>query len=230
MPRAGIEPARPFRAKGFSYHYGFRHPFRFVVWTIPSPWNLIDSLGVSCLVSAPSSFQRLGSRLPSALPGKVSLNLRHSTSLLSESALNFCRLDIRITVGGCFCVELATKTGEKQKNNATLTKIMAWKADFVSRRQGHGPAPVIRMSKSSHKSLVSTIPPPRRLVGTAKIRNNSNAAKRRNRDAGRGEGSRSRPARRRRETSRPWWRPARRRGALRPDCRGACRWKACHAS
>ena len=25
MPRAGIEPARPFRAKGFSYHYGFRH-------------------------------------------------------------------------------------------------------------------------------------------------------------------------------------------------------------
>ena len=25
VPRAGIEPARPFRAKGFSYHYGFRH-------------------------------------------------------------------------------------------------------------------------------------------------------------------------------------------------------------
>ena len=45
------------------------------------------SLGVPCLVSAPSSFQRLGSRLPSALPVKVSLNLRHSTSLFSESAL-----------------------------------------------------------------------------------------------------------------------------------------------
>ena len=45
------------------------------------------SLGVSCLVSAPSSFQRLGSRLPSALPVMVSLNLRHSTSLFSESAL-----------------------------------------------------------------------------------------------------------------------------------------------
>ena len=44
-------------------------------------------LGVPCLVSAPSSFQRLGSRLPSALPAKVSLNLRHSTSLFSESAL-----------------------------------------------------------------------------------------------------------------------------------------------
>ena len=125
----------------------------------------LSPLGVPCLVSAPSSFQRLGSRLPSALPGKVSLNLRHSTSLFSESALNFCRLDIRITVGGCFCVELATKTGEKQKNNATLTKIMAWKAYFMSRRQGHGPAPVIRMSKSSHKSLVSTIPPPRQNVG-----------------------------------------------------------------
>ena len=25
VPRAGIEPARPFRAKGFSYHYGLRH-------------------------------------------------------------------------------------------------------------------------------------------------------------------------------------------------------------
>ena len=45
------------------------------------------SLGVPCLVSAPSSFQRLGSRLPSALSVKVSLNLRHSTSLFSESAL-----------------------------------------------------------------------------------------------------------------------------------------------
>ena len=39
VPRAGIEPARPFRAKGFSYHYGFRHQFLFVVWTIPSPWG-----------------------------------------------------------------------------------------------------------------------------------------------------------------------------------------------
>ena len=47
-------------------------------------------LGVPCLVSAPSSFQGLGSRLPSALPVKVSLNLRHSTSLFSESALKLC--------------------------------------------------------------------------------------------------------------------------------------------
>ena len=47
-------------------------------------------LGVSCLVSAPSSIGRLGSRLPSARPGKVSLNLRHSTSLLSERALKLC--------------------------------------------------------------------------------------------------------------------------------------------
>ena len=43
-----------------------------------------------CLVSAPSSSQRLGSRLPSAFSVKVSLNLRHSTSLFSESALKLC--------------------------------------------------------------------------------------------------------------------------------------------
>ena len=47
-------------------------------------------LGVPCLVSAPSFSQRLGSRLPSALPVMVSLNLRHSTSLFSESALKLC--------------------------------------------------------------------------------------------------------------------------------------------
>ena len=60
-------------------------PKMFVVWTIPSPW--VCPLGVPCLVSAPSSYWRLGSRLPSALSVKVSLNLRHSTSLFSESAL-----------------------------------------------------------------------------------------------------------------------------------------------
>ena len=47
----------------------------------------LKSLGVSCLVSAPSSRRRLGSRLPSALPVKASLTLRQSTSLLSERAL-----------------------------------------------------------------------------------------------------------------------------------------------
>ena len=93
MPRAGIEPARPFRAKGFSYHCGFHHQ---AGWAVPV-WGLdysftigLGPLGVSCLVSAPSSLGRLGSRLPSARPGKVSLNLRHSTSLLSESALKLC--------------------------------------------------------------------------------------------------------------------------------------------
>ena len=49
-----------------------------------------DPLGVSCLVSAPSSFKRLGSRLPSALSVKVSLNLRHSTLSLSGQALKLC--------------------------------------------------------------------------------------------------------------------------------------------
>ena len=99
VPRAGIEPARPFRAKGFSYHYGFRH--HFCLWSGPTmafatisvcgldySFTMGFPLGVPCLVSAPSSIQRLGSRLPSALSVKVSLNLRHSTSLFSESALN----------------------------------------------------------------------------------------------------------------------------------------------
>jgi len=31
VPRAGLEPARPFRAKGFSYHYGFRHMLTLIV-------------------------------------------------------------------------------------------------------------------------------------------------------------------------------------------------------
>ncbi len=92
VPRAGIEPARPFRAKGFSYCYGFRHRMRRQrLRSVCSPDYSFtvdpSSLGVSCLVSAPSSIGRLGSRLPSALPVKASLNLRHSTSLLSERAL-----------------------------------------------------------------------------------------------------------------------------------------------
>ena len=92
VPRAGIEPARPFRAKGFSYCYGFRHRMRRLrLRSVCSPDYSFamdaSSLGVSCLVSAPSSTGRLGSRLPSALSVKASLNLRHSTSLLSERAL-----------------------------------------------------------------------------------------------------------------------------------------------
>ena len=62
----------------------------------------LGSLGVSCLVSAPSSFRRLGSRLPSALPAMVSLNLRHSTSLFSGSALKFATLTSRSVSGADF--------------------------------------------------------------------------------------------------------------------------------
>ena len=60
----------------------------YAVCSLDYSFTVDFSLGVSCLVSAPSFFQRLGSRLPSALPVKASLNLRHSTSLLSERALN----------------------------------------------------------------------------------------------------------------------------------------------
>ena len=87
VPRTGLEPVQTLRSKGFSYHYGLRH--HLCLWSgLFLHREAISSLGVSCLVSAPSSFQRLGSRLPSALPVKVSLNLRHSTTLFSESALN----------------------------------------------------------------------------------------------------------------------------------------------
>ena len=88
VPRMRLELTRTLLPKGFSYHYGFRHhsvcglDYSFTIGMRP--------LGVPCLVSAPSSFQRLGSRLPSVLPVKVSLNLRHSTSLFSESALKLC--------------------------------------------------------------------------------------------------------------------------------------------
>ena len=70
-------------ATGFSKHY------RVSVWSPDYSFTMdFWSLGVSCLVSAPSS-KRLGSRLPSALSVKASLNLRHSTSLLSGRALKF---------------------------------------------------------------------------------------------------------------------------------------------
>ena len=86
VPRAGIEPARPFRAKGFSYHYGFRH--HLCLWS-----GLFLHHGVSlfrCAVSSLCTFlflKGLAQDCLQALPVKVSLNLRHSTSLLSESAL-----------------------------------------------------------------------------------------------------------------------------------------------
>ena len=66
-------------------------PLGVPVWGLDYSFTVgLGPVGVSCLVSAPSSCRRLGSRLPSARPGKVSLNLRHSTSLLSESALKLC--------------------------------------------------------------------------------------------------------------------------------------------
>ena len=53
VPRAGIEPARAFRPKGFSYHYSFHYqdgrPHLFGVWTIPSPWISIFRCVVSSL-------------------------------------------------------------------------------------------------------------------------------------------------------------------------------------
>ena len=89
VPRTRLELVQTLRSKGFSYHYGLRH--HLCLWSgLFLHREAISSLGVSCLVSAPSSFQRLGSRLPSALPVKVSLNLRHSTTPLSGSALKLC--------------------------------------------------------------------------------------------------------------------------------------------
>ncbi len=45
MVRAGgLEPPRPVRVCGFSYHFGFRRPAHgeFVVWTFPSPSLLTE--------------------------------------------------------------------------------------------------------------------------------------------------------------------------------------------
>ena len=135
VPRAGLEPARPFRAKGFSYCYGFRHRMRRQrLRSVCSPDYSFtvdpSSLGVSCLVSAPSSIGRLGSRLPSALPVKASLNLRHSTSFLSERALNLV---------------LPLTHTRKVKTNSRVFQII--------------------IPKNYSKSLVSTISPPRQGLG-----------------------------------------------------------------
>src|ERR1044072_5905704 len=67
VPGAGIEPARPFRNSGFSYHYSFRCPMRFVVWTISLP----------CTVSVFSK-RRLG-RSVSSLYGARRLGLLRAT-------------------------------------------------------------------------------------------------------------------------------------------------------
>lgn len=88
VPRMGLEPTQTLLPKGFSCCYGFRHRKNSVRSLDYSFTMESSSLGVPCLVSAPS-FLRLGSRLPSALPAKASLNLRYSTSLFSERALNF---------------------------------------------------------------------------------------------------------------------------------------------
>ena len=91
VPRTGLEPVQTLRSKGFSYHYGFCHQDRLTVPVRGLDYSFTIGqypVGVSCLVSAPSSNQRLGSRLPSASTVKASLNLRHSTSSLSGCALN----------------------------------------------------------------------------------------------------------------------------------------------
>ena len=63
VPRNRLELSRTLLPKGFSCHYSFRcqnnvcgPDYSFTIGWVP--------LGVSCLVSAPSFFQRLGSRLP----------------------------------------------------------------------------------------------------------------------------------------------------------------------
>lgn len=64
VPRAGIEPARPFnRIPGFSYHFDFHRRLQFslsafVVWTMPSPLSIdvnhLSTLGAARLVSTRS--------------------------------------------------------------------------------------------------------------------------------------------------------------------------------
>jgi len=65
----------------FSYHYSFH--YQLPVCGLDYTFTISYDLGVPCLVSAPSLVG-----LGSGLAVKPSLNLRYSTSLFSERALN----------------------------------------------------------------------------------------------------------------------------------------------
>ena len=66
VPEAGIEPARPFRVEGFSYHFDFRRQRKRCSWSGARLHHSLATVGARRLLSTPS-IEPLGSRLGSAL-------------------------------------------------------------------------------------------------------------------------------------------------------------------
>ena len=54
VPEAGIEPARPFRVEGFSYHFGFRRQRERCSWSGARLHPSLAALGARRLLSTPS--------------------------------------------------------------------------------------------------------------------------------------------------------------------------------
>jgi hypothetical protein len=54
VPEAGIEPARPFRVEGFSYHFGFRRQRERCSWSGARLHHSLSTLGARRLLSTPS--------------------------------------------------------------------------------------------------------------------------------------------------------------------------------
>jgi hypothetical protein len=101
----GLEPSRALRPNGFSYQLRLsppslpstrRHPARFVVWTIPSPWP--SAVGAARLVSTPSRSECsvrawLGIAMLQGSP-----NLSSSASPVSRRALKFQLSPMRLPI------------------------------------------------------------------------------------------------------------------------------------
>lgn len=54
VPEAGIEPARPFRVEGFSYHFNFRRQRERRSWSGARLHHSLSTLGARRLLSTPS--------------------------------------------------------------------------------------------------------------------------------------------------------------------------------
>ena len=54
VPEAGIEPARPFRVEGFSYHFGFRRQRERCSWSGARLHHSLAAVGARRLLSTPS--------------------------------------------------------------------------------------------------------------------------------------------------------------------------------
>ena len=88
VPRTRLELVQTLRSKGFSCHYSFR--YHCCLWSGLFLHHRTKSL--RCVVSSLCTFllPEAWLKIAFSVPVKVSLNLRHSTSPLSGSALKLC--------------------------------------------------------------------------------------------------------------------------------------------